>query len=160
MGYTACINGTPSHFMSIWTYLIDSKATEMNYSCRAFLWHYPMLEHLGNESRNKSICCLYRFPKFKILLLLCFKSAISEHPAPGWKVQATSTSDPTFPNLHLWPNYKPLDAGVYEETTGTPLANTIKPTAAALTRTAEVEVIPILFAIQPHTVTMLVLSEM
>lgn len=35
--------------------------------------------------------------------------------------------------------------------TGTPLANTINPTAAALTHTAEVEVIPILFAIQPHS---------
>lgn len=124
------------------------------------LAHCPVLKHLGNESRNKNICCFYRFPKFKILLLLCFEPAISEHPAPQWKAHTTSTSDPSFPNPHLQPNYKPLDTGIYEETAGTSLANTINATAAALTRTAEVEVIPILFAIQPHTVPMLVLSEM
>jgi len=119
-----------------------------------------MLEHLGNESRNKNTFSLYRFPKSKILRLLCFNSAISEHPAPGRQAQAASTSDPSFPNLHLWPNCTPLDTGVCKETTGTPLANTRNPAAAALTRAAEVEVIPILFVVELHTVTMLGLSEM
>lgn len=84
----------------------------------------------------------------KLLPLLCFKSVISEHTAPGWKVQAISTSDSYFPSLHLQPNCKPLDRCL-PRNYGTPLANTINTTAAALTHTAEV--ISILFATQPHS---------
>lgn len=80
----------------------------------------------------------------------CFKSAISEHTAPEWKAQAISTSDFYFPSRHLQANCKPLDRCL-PRNYGTPLANTINTTAAALTHTAEVEVIPILFAIQPHS---------
>lgn len=36
--------------------LIDSKATEMNYQCRAFLWHYPMLEHCFAWGKNAGFC--------------------------------------------------------------------------------------------------------
>lgn len=86
----------------------------------------------------------------KLLLLLCFKSAISEHTAPGWKAQAISTSDSYFPSLHLQPSCKPL-ASCLPRNYGTPSANTINATAAALTHTEEEEVIPILFATQPHS---------
>lgn len=88
----------------------------------------------------------------KLLLLLALNLPFQSTLHQGERHRNFFTSDSYFPSLHLQPNCKPLDRCLpVQRNCGTPLANIINTVAAARTHRAEVQVIPILFAIQPHS---------